>query len=168
MKRHNLVAAMGPWQFSMFQVCLHSKCILLFSGMPFAIKQSGLLLGLVSLFLVAALTDYSLVLLVKSGNISGTNTYQVKGKLCYWSLNLEPKKYKNTCDVVTVPQCLFFAIQTCILLNSRTWLRTPTACLGSFISPSASSSIHSWVSEYYKPRLYRDFKHACNTQYQGL
>ena len=46
--------------------------------MSFAIKQSGLLLGLVSLFLVAALTDYSLVLLVKSGNISGTNTYQVQ------------------------------------------------------------------------------------------
>ena len=45
--------------------------------MPYAIKESGLILGLASLFVIAWVTDYSLVLMVKSGDIAGTYSYQV-------------------------------------------------------------------------------------------
>ena len=47
------------------------------SAMPYAIKESGIILGLVTLFTVTWMTDYSLVLMVKCGNIAGTHSYQV-------------------------------------------------------------------------------------------
>lgn len=52
-------------------------------GMPYALKESGVLLGLFTLCMVAALTDYSLILLVKNGNLSKTSTYQVGCKVFY-------------------------------------------------------------------------------------
>ena len=51
--------------------------------MPFALKESGLLLGLGSMFLVAWMTDYSLVLMIRSGELSDTYSYQVRSLKTY-------------------------------------------------------------------------------------
>ncbi|GAB6031959.1 hypothetical protein CHUAL_010340 [Chamberlinius hualienensis] len=45
-------------------------------GMPYALQQAGFGLGIILLFVVAAVTDYSLVLLIKGGLLAGTKTYQ--------------------------------------------------------------------------------------------
>jgi len=49
--------------------------------MAYALRSSGLFLGLFFLCAVAAMTDYSLVLLVKSGELSNTKTYQVRSEI---------------------------------------------------------------------------------------
>ncbi|KAM8857056.1 putative sodium-coupled neutral amino acid transporter 11 [Synchiropus picturatus] len=45
-------------------------------GLPYALNQAGFPFGLLLLILVAFITDYSIILLIKGGNLSGTNTYQ--------------------------------------------------------------------------------------------
>ncbi|KAJ8012816.1 hypothetical protein DPEC_G00046800 [Dallia pectoralis] len=45
-------------------------------GLPYSLNQAGLPLGLLLLVLVAFITDYSIILLIKGGNLSGTNSYQ--------------------------------------------------------------------------------------------
>ncbi|MED6267096.1 hypothetical protein CHARACLAT_008637 [Characodon lateralis] len=45
-------------------------------GLPYALNQAGLPLGLLLLILVGFITDYSIVLLIKGGNLSGSNSYQ--------------------------------------------------------------------------------------------
>ncbi|XP_029967080.1 putative sodium-coupled neutral amino acid transporter 11 [Salarias fasciatus] len=45
-------------------------------GLPYALNQAGLPFGLFLLVLVAFITDYSIILLIKGGNLSGTNNYQ--------------------------------------------------------------------------------------------
>ncbi|XP_072330118.1 putative sodium-coupled neutral amino acid transporter 11 isoform X1 [Scyliorhinus torazame] len=45
-------------------------------GLPYSMRQAGFPLGMLLLFLVAYITDYSVILLIKGGNLSGTNTYQ--------------------------------------------------------------------------------------------
>ncbi|XP_056145774.1 putative sodium-coupled neutral amino acid transporter 11 [Lampris incognitus] len=45
-------------------------------GLPYALNQAGLPLGLLLLVVVAFITDYSIILLIKGGNLSGTNSYQ--------------------------------------------------------------------------------------------
>lgn len=45
-------------------------------GMPYALHQAGFGVGVILLFVVAIVTDYSLVLLIKGGLIAGTSTYQ--------------------------------------------------------------------------------------------
>ncbi|XP_062862735.1 putative sodium-coupled neutral amino acid transporter 11 [Trichomycterus rosablanca] len=45
-------------------------------GLPYSLAQAGLPLGLLLLFLVAFITDYSIILLIKGGNLSGTKSYQ--------------------------------------------------------------------------------------------
>ncbi|XP_036423194.1 putative sodium-coupled neutral amino acid transporter 11 isoform X2 [Colossoma macropomum] len=45
-------------------------------GLPYSMAQAGLPLGLLLLFLVAYITDYSIILLIKGGNLSGTHSYQ--------------------------------------------------------------------------------------------
>eukprot|EP00066_Takifugu_rubripes_P001069 XP_003962005.1 PREDICTED: putative sodium-coupled neutral amino acid transporter 11 [Takifugu rubripes] len=45
-------------------------------GLPYALSQAGLPLGLLFLIIVAFITDYSIILLIKGGNLSGTNSYQ--------------------------------------------------------------------------------------------
>ncbi|XP_056245370.1 putative sodium-coupled neutral amino acid transporter 11 isoform X2 [Seriola aureovittata] len=45
-------------------------------GLPYALNQAGLPLGLLLLIAVALITDYSIILLIKGGNLSGTNSYQ--------------------------------------------------------------------------------------------
>ncbi|TWW80766.1 putative sodium-coupled neutral amino acid transporter 11, partial [Takifugu flavidus] len=44
--------------------------------LPYALSQAGLPLGLLFLIIVAFITDYSIILLIKGGNLSGTNSYQ--------------------------------------------------------------------------------------------
>ncbi|KAF3424956.1 hypothetical protein E2986_09392 [Frieseomelitta varia] len=45
-------------------------------GIPYALHQAGFGLGIVLLILVAGLTDYSLILMIRSGNICGEMSYQ--------------------------------------------------------------------------------------------
>uniref|UniRef100_A0A3Q3ARF3 Putative sodium-coupled neutral amino acid transporter 11 n=2 Tax=Kryptolebias marmoratus TaxID=37003 RepID=A0A3Q3ARF3_KRYMA len=45
-------------------------------GLPYAMNQAGLPFGLLLLVVVAFITDYSIVLLIKGGNLSGSNSYQ--------------------------------------------------------------------------------------------
>uniref|UniRef100_A0A8C6Z4Y4 Putative sodium-coupled neutral amino acid transporter 11 n=1 Tax=Nothoprocta perdicaria TaxID=30464 RepID=A0A8C6Z4Y4_NOTPE len=45
-------------------------------GLPYSMKQAGFPLGILLLFGVAYITDYSIILLIKGGNLSSTSTYQ--------------------------------------------------------------------------------------------
>jgi sodium-coupled neutral amino acid transporter 11 len=45
-------------------------------GIPYALHRAGFVLGIFLLIVIAVLTDYSLVILVKAGNIAGVSTYQ--------------------------------------------------------------------------------------------
>ncbi|XP_030642505.1 putative sodium-coupled neutral amino acid transporter 11 [Chanos chanos] len=45
-------------------------------GLPYSLNQAGLPLGLLLLLVVAVITDYSIILLIKGGNLSGTHSYQ--------------------------------------------------------------------------------------------
>uniref|UniRef100_A0A669EYQ2 Putative sodium-coupled neutral amino acid transporter 11 n=1 Tax=Oreochromis niloticus TaxID=8128 RepID=A0A669EYQ2_ORENI len=45
-------------------------------GLPYALNQAGLPFGLLLLIVVGFITDYSIILLIKGGNLSGTNSYQ--------------------------------------------------------------------------------------------
>ena len=45
-------------------------------GMPYAIREAGLVLGLGGLCLVAWMTDYSMILMLKGAAIADTNSYQ--------------------------------------------------------------------------------------------
>jgi sodium-coupled neutral amino acid transporter 11 len=47
-------------------------------GMAYALHQAGLFAGLVLMVVVAVITDYSLVIMVRAGHLAGTFTYQVK------------------------------------------------------------------------------------------
>jgi sodium-coupled neutral amino acid transporter 11 len=46
------------------------------TGIPYALHQAGFAIGLLLLILVALATDYSLVLLIRSGHLSGAFSYQ--------------------------------------------------------------------------------------------
>ncbi|XP_063140188.1 putative sodium-coupled neutral amino acid transporter 11 isoform X1 [Rattus norvegicus] len=45
-------------------------------GLPYSMKQAGFPLGILLLFWVSYITDFSLVLLIKGGALSGTDSYQ--------------------------------------------------------------------------------------------
>ncbi|NXP30190.1 AVT2 protein, partial [Leiothrix lutea] len=45
-------------------------------GLPYSMKEAGFPLGVLLLFVVAYITDYSIILLIKAGNLSSTKTYQ--------------------------------------------------------------------------------------------
>ncbi|RXN31541.1 sodium-coupled neutral amino acid transporter 11 [Labeo rohita] len=45
-------------------------------GLPYSLSQAGLPMGLLLLILVAFITDYSIILLIRGGNLSGTHSYQ--------------------------------------------------------------------------------------------
>ena len=45
-------------------------------GIPYAIREAGLVLGIAGLCLVAWMTDYSMILMMKAGSIANTNSYQ--------------------------------------------------------------------------------------------
>ncbi|NWH80714.1 AVT2 protein, partial [Piaya cayana] len=46
------------------------------SGLPYSMKEAGFPLGVLLLFVVACITDYSIILLIKGGNLSNTKSYQ--------------------------------------------------------------------------------------------
>ncbi|XP_036243189.2 putative sodium-coupled neutral amino acid transporter 11 isoform X1 [Molothrus ater] len=52
-------------------------------GLPYSMKEAGFPLGILLLFVVALITDYSIILLIKGGNLSGTKTYQELVKKTY-------------------------------------------------------------------------------------
>uniref|UniRef100_A0A8C7Z984 Putative sodium-coupled neutral amino acid transporter 11 n=1 Tax=Oryzias sinensis TaxID=183150 RepID=A0A8C7Z984_9TELE len=62
------------WIWWLIKLC--HLFILQLQGLPYALNQAGLPLGLVLLIAVACITDYSIVLLIKGGNLSGSNSYQ--------------------------------------------------------------------------------------------
>jgi solute carrier family 38 (sodium-coupled neutral amino acid transporter), member 11 len=43
--------------------------------MSYALHQGGVLLGLMSFILLGVVTDYSLIILIKSGHLAGSNSY---------------------------------------------------------------------------------------------
>ncbi|XP_067932811.1 putative sodium-coupled neutral amino acid transporter 11 [Watersipora subatra] len=45
-------------------------------GIPYALHQAGIGLGIILIISIAALTDYSIVLLIQGGNLANTKTYQ--------------------------------------------------------------------------------------------
>uniref|UniRef100_A0A3Q1FRR8 Putative sodium-coupled neutral amino acid transporter 11 n=1 Tax=Acanthochromis polyacanthus TaxID=80966 RepID=A0A3Q1FRR8_9TELE len=45
-------------------------------GLPYALNQAGLPFGLLLLIVVGFITDYSIILLIKGGHLSGTSSYQ--------------------------------------------------------------------------------------------
>jgi len=51
-------------------------CCFPLTGIPYALHQAGFGTGLLLLVLVALATDYSLVLLIRSGHLSGAFSYQ--------------------------------------------------------------------------------------------
>jgi len=49
----------------------------IFSGIPFIMKEAGVLVGCMILVLIAFVGDFSLILIVQAGEISEKTTYQV-------------------------------------------------------------------------------------------
>uniref|UniRef100_A0ACB8G108 Uncharacterized protein n=1 Tax=Sphaerodactylus townsendi TaxID=933632 RepID=A0ACB8G108_9SAUR len=45
-------------------------------GLPYSLREAGFPLGILLLLGVAYITDYSVILLIKGGNLSGANSYQ--------------------------------------------------------------------------------------------
>ena len=43
--------------------------------MSYALHQGGVLLGLMSFIVLGVVTDYSLIILIKSGHLAGSNSY---------------------------------------------------------------------------------------------
>ncbi|XP_066468225.1 putative sodium-coupled neutral amino acid transporter 11 isoform X1 [Tiliqua scincoides] len=52
-------------------------------GLPYSMRQAGFPLGILLLLSVGYITDYSIILLIKGGNLSGTNSYQALVKKTY-------------------------------------------------------------------------------------
>ncbi|XP_032921146.1 putative sodium-coupled neutral amino acid transporter 11 isoform X2 [Catharus ustulatus] len=52
-------------------------------GLPYSMKEAGFPLGVLLLLVVAYITDYSIILLIKGGNLSSTKTYQELVKKTY-------------------------------------------------------------------------------------
>ncbi|XP_048165971.1 putative sodium-coupled neutral amino acid transporter 11 isoform X2 [Corvus hawaiiensis] len=52
-------------------------------GLPYSMKEAGFPLGVLLLFVVAYITDYSIILLIKGGNLSSTKSYQELVKKTY-------------------------------------------------------------------------------------
>lgn len=50
---------------------------IIFLGIPYALHQSGIGMGIILLLLIAAATDYSLCIMIKAGTLAGVTTYQV-------------------------------------------------------------------------------------------
>ncbi|GFS45527.1 transposon Ty3-I Gag-Pol polyprotein [Trichonephila inaurata madagascariensis] len=48
-------------------------------GIPYALQQAGLGMGIVLLLLIAVATDYSLCIMIKAGTAAGVTTYQLEG-----------------------------------------------------------------------------------------
>jgi sodium-coupled neutral amino acid transporter 11 len=62
-------------------------------GLPFALKQSGFVTGIILTALIAFLTNVSLILMVYAGTMIGTMTFaalaeSAMGKVGFWAVNL--------------------------------------------------------------------------------
>ncbi|KAK2839751.1 hypothetical protein Q5P01_013491 [Channa striata] len=71
--------AVGESRSSMINACFNFINSIIGSGiigLPYALNEAGLPFGLLLLILVAYITDYSIILLIKGGNLSGTDSYQ--------------------------------------------------------------------------------------------
>ncbi|XP_061735931.1 putative sodium-coupled neutral amino acid transporter 11 isoform X2 [Nerophis ophidion] len=65
--------------YSMLSACFNFVNSIIGSGiigLPYALNQAGLPCGLLLLILVAFITDYTIILLIRGGNLSGTDSYQ--------------------------------------------------------------------------------------------
>ncbi|XP_019744402.1 putative sodium-coupled neutral amino acid transporter 11 isoform X2 [Hippocampus comes] len=66
-------------RYSMISACFNFVNSIIGSGvvgLPYALNQAGLPFGVLLLIIVAFITDYTIILLIKGGNLSGTNSYQ--------------------------------------------------------------------------------------------
>nr|XP_061799734.1 putative sodium-coupled neutral amino acid transporter 11 [Nerophis lumbriciformis] len=66
-------------RFSMISACFNFVNSIIGSGvigLPYALNEAGLPCGLLLLIFVAYITDYTIILLIKGGNLSGANSYQ--------------------------------------------------------------------------------------------
>jgi hypothetical protein len=64
--------------------------------MPYAFREAGVGLGTLILIFIAVITDYSLILMVRGGQLSGTNSYQVIYYFfCLWSTTNKNNKYRK-------------------------------------------------------------------------
>ncbi|XP_068602741.1 putative sodium-coupled neutral amino acid transporter 11 [Brachionichthys hirsutus] len=68
MPRRSMIAA----SFNFSNSILGSGII----GLPYALNLAGLPFGVLLLIITAYVTDYSIIVLIKGGNLSGTNSYQ--------------------------------------------------------------------------------------------
>uniref|UniRef100_A0A3B4AS15 Putative sodium-coupled neutral amino acid transporter 11 n=1 Tax=Periophthalmus magnuspinnatus TaxID=409849 RepID=A0A3B4AS15_9GOBI len=68
----NLRSSMISSSFNFINSIIGSGII----GLPYALNQAGLPFGLLLLIVVGFITDYTIILLIKGGNLSGTNSYQ--------------------------------------------------------------------------------------------
>ena len=73
-------------------------------GMPFAFDQAGILMGGLQLLFISIITDYSLILMIKCGELSGARSYQVLTNF-FISIAIEEKKYDS---IVLYHLCLIF------------------------------------------------------------
>ncbi|XP_061827758.1 putative sodium-coupled neutral amino acid transporter 11 [Nerophis lumbriciformis] len=66
-------------RYSMIAACFNFVNSIIGSGiigLPYALNQAGLPCGLLLLIMVAFVTDYTIILLIRGGNLSGTDSYQ--------------------------------------------------------------------------------------------
>ncbi|XP_061127887.1 putative sodium-coupled neutral amino acid transporter 11 isoform X2 [Syngnathus typhle] len=66
-------------RYSMISACFNFVNSIIGSGvigLPYALNQAGLPFGFLLLIIVAFITDYTIILLIKGGNLSGTTSYQ--------------------------------------------------------------------------------------------
>ncbi|XP_077435353.1 LOW QUALITY PROTEIN: putative sodium-coupled neutral amino acid transporter 11 [Vanacampus margaritifer] len=66
-------------RYSMISACFNFVNSIIGSGvigLPYALNQAGLPCGFLLLIIVGFITDYTIILLIKGGNLSGTNSYQ--------------------------------------------------------------------------------------------
>ncbi|XP_074593064.1 putative sodium-coupled neutral amino acid transporter 11 isoform X2 [Brevipalpus obovatus] len=69
---HNQTSNLKQTAFNYVNTIIGSGVI----GIPYALSRSGFWFGLILLVGIAALTDYSLCILIKAGNLAGVSTYQ--------------------------------------------------------------------------------------------
>ena len=64
------------WNVCVYHVYCMYGCV--YIGIPAAIRLSGFVPGVILLVLVAVVTNYTVLLLIKNGIISGKYSYQVQ------------------------------------------------------------------------------------------
>lgn len=71
---HFLIPTSDQHYLALHQITAYNfNCVL---GIPYALHEAGFGFGLLLLIFIAYVTDYSLILMVKSGHLSGKFSYQ--------------------------------------------------------------------------------------------